>query len=303
MVMLQAFVDDSASDTGDRRLFLAGYVNGAEQWAAFSDEWEKELKRHPAIDYFKMSEAESRGARGQFAGWSIKDRDEKVIRLARIIHTYQPCAVYCSVSRKEFDEILAPAAPYPLKNPYGACFWGVMQTTARYHRSLDIENFPPVDFIFDEQGGLGTQAAMWYRWEKELDPSIGALLGGPPIFRNDKQLVALQAADMLAWHLRREHEYGLKENRPAAPLLMGHLVVGVDIDADTLRGLAKKMRRVPGVRRIQTKASWRGARRTTEGIIAAGYGPPNTNLLRMHLLNAKVSLSNLIATLRRSRRR
>src|SRR4051794_29919926 len=88
MVMLQAFVDDSASETGDRRLFLAGYLHNAEAWAMLSDAWERELKKPPSIAYFKMQEAESLDKKGQFAGWSAAERDNKVFALAHIINHF-----------------------------------------------------------------------------------------------------------------------------------------------------------------------------------------------------------------------
>lgn len=57
MTVFQAFVDDSASDEGEARLFLAGYINAADKWGLFSDAWQEQLSNPPAIEYFKMSEA------------------------------------------------------------------------------------------------------------------------------------------------------------------------------------------------------------------------------------------------------
>jgi hypothetical protein len=58
LVMLQAFVDDSTSNApGKRNVFLAAYMQTAEAWIAFSDDWDRELHADPAIDYFKMREA------------------------------------------------------------------------------------------------------------------------------------------------------------------------------------------------------------------------------------------------------
>ena len=37
LVVLQVYVDDSATEEGDQRLFLAGYINTADKWARFSD--------------------------------------------------------------------------------------------------------------------------------------------------------------------------------------------------------------------------------------------------------------------------
>jgi hypothetical protein len=57
LAFLQAFIDDSASETGDQRLFMAGYITSAETWVHFADAWAKELKSAPPISYLKMVEA------------------------------------------------------------------------------------------------------------------------------------------------------------------------------------------------------------------------------------------------------
>lgn len=288
MVMLQAFADDSASDVGEQRLYIAAFINGADQWADFSDRWARRLRRHPAIDYFKMSEAES--LRGQFEGWSEADRDEKVLKLARVINESRPWSVHCSVSREQYERILAPVAPYNLQNPYFVCFWGVMHAAADYHRALGIGGVPPVDFVFDEQGGLGHDAALWYQWSKEQqEPEIRNLMGATPIFRDDKLVVPLQAADMLAWHLRRHHEKGGLETRPAMDLLTGQHRYH-EVDAQTLQRLAAGFRRVPGVSTVQTKSSWNETRKTLRAHVAAGLPPPNMSYLRLLYLDRKTRL-------------
>ncbi len=221
MVSLHAFIDNSASDVGSRRLFLAGYIHGAESWISFSAAWRAALVHPPAIQYFKMAEAQS--LRGQFRQWTQANRDRKLLSLAKVIQDHDPWAVHCSVSRDDYARILAPVAPYPLKNPYSMCFWAVIQTAAVYHRELGIEGTPPVDFVFDQQGGLGDDAALWYDWMKQQqDPEICELLGDRPIFCDDKQVVALQAADMLAWHVRRADEGGDLPVPEVADMIQGH---------------------------------------------------------------------------------
>lgn len=302
-MMLQAFVDDSASDVGDKRLFLAAYINGADQWTAFSDAWDRKLRESPAIEYFKMSEAHS--GRGQFDGWAEPERDRKVLGLAQVIRDHRPWSVHCSVSREQYGRIVAPVAPLGLKNAYFACFWDVMQVTAQYHLALEIEGVPPVDFVFDEQGGLGLDAVTWYEWLKAGQvPEVRSLLGATPVFHDDKQVVPLQAADMLAWHLRRWHERGQAEVLPALDLLIeSRTHVCRDVDEATLKTIARGFRRVPGVDRVQDRRSWREAVTSARAQIAAGAGPPTANLLWMHWRNARLRLRDLINRMRYPRRR
>jgi hypothetical protein len=307
LISLHAFVDDSTSDIGDRRLFLAAYVNAAESWIAFGHDWRTTLAAAPAISYLKMSEAQN--LNGQFRGWSATDRDAKVLKLAQVIVKHRPWSIHCSVSRSDYARIVAPVAPYPLKQPYFSCFWGIIRTAADYHLQLDrgrptnTHPVPPLEYVFDEQDNLGNDAAMWYSWLKEgQEPEIAALMGDRPIFGDDKKMVALQAADMLAWHLRRRHERGLDEPLPVLDLLTQHGAYR-EIDTPTLEGWAEGFRRVPGVEHIQTKGAWRETRAVARAAVAAGAGPPSTNLTYMRWLRFKIWLKDLRKRWGRARKR
>jgi hypothetical protein len=53
LLMLQAHIDDSKTDS---QLFvLGGFIAPAEAWAAFTEEWQKELDQPPQIPEFKMT--------------------------------------------------------------------------------------------------------------------------------------------------------------------------------------------------------------------------------------------------------
>jgi hypothetical protein len=301
MVSLHAFIDDSASDIGSRRLFLVGYIHGAEGWISFSAAWRDALARPPSLQYFKMAEAQS--LRGQFRQWTQADRNRKLLSLAKVIQDHDPWAVHCSVSRDDYARILAPVAPYPLKNPYSMCFWGVIQTAAAYHRELGIEGTPPVDFVFDQQGGLGDDAALWYDWMKQQqEPEIRDLLGDRPIFCDDRHVVALQAADMLAWHVRRADEGGDLPVPEVADMIQGH-GASREVTEEALVTMAKGMRRVPGVSSIQTKREWRETRVVTKAAVDAGVGPPDTRWSRLYWLSVKVRARAVAGRWRRFRKR
>jgi hypothetical protein len=156
VAVLQAFIDDSASESGDRRFFLAGYVNTADRWIRFSDAWEAELRTKPSIEYLKMREANCLG--GQFRNWSTADRNEKLEALSQLIRHFQPRSVHCSVSRSEYERIVQPVAPYGFGMPYYICFSAIMISLA----NLQLESggpSVPIDFIFESQEGLGEDAA------------------------------------------------------------------------------------------------------------------------------------------------
>ncbi|MDR6290894.1 hypothetical protein E9232_003420 [Inquilinus ginsengisoli] len=289
---LHAYIDDSASDTADRRLFLAGYVNFEHIWSEFSAAWAEELKRPPSIAYFKMAEAQNLS--GQFRGWPSGDRDSKLLGLARLPAAFGCWSSHVSISRKDHAEILAPVSPASLKPPYFACWWALIDTMARYHSNLGGTLAPPVDFIFDEQGGAGADAALWFPWLKASQLDVAPWLGSTPIFRDDKTTAPLQAADTLAWHLRRRHERGPTEPLPAFGLLVGDGVHAYrDLDRGTLEGLAKGFRKILGVEFVQTKAEWHKTRDVVRAAVAAGLPPPNIDPLRLRMLYLRARMRRL----------
>lgn len=195
--MLEVYVDDSASEAGtDRRLVLAGYMQSAEAWRRLTEDWIVELARPPALASLHMKTC--------FQGWSEKAREAKIDSLVAVLAKYKPLSIECSISRTAHVEELRGRVPYDLRHPYFPCFVGVMYGVARTILEENISG--PVEFIFDEQGNVGTDAALWYLPLKHMDPTLEKVLGGPPRFANDNEVVPLQTADMLAWYVRRATE-------------------------------------------------------------------------------------------------
>lgn len=214
IVALQGWVDDSGEqDAPDDPVFvLGGFIASASQWAAFSKEWAEVCDADPAICYFKMAEAAS--FRGQFDGWSVEARDEKVSELTAVIVKYARIKVHCSVDKRAFAKH-ARSMPVPkrstiINKPYAIAFQHIILATAGAFLNYNIHE--SCDFIFDEQGRIGTDAVGMWETLKELvahrAPKSGfdyaPFLGQRPIFRDDKVFLPLQASDLYAWHVRRE---------------------------------------------------------------------------------------------------
>ena len=270
LAFLQAFSDDSAGETGDRRLFIAGYLNWAERWAEFADAWAEELRRPPAIEYLRMVEAQNR--RDQFAGWDDDSVDRKLEALACVIERFRPLSFQFSVSRRDFDLHVKQNSPRPLTKPHFDCIFGVISMLANWS---DQSGFRvPIDFIFDEQDGVSTDVSLLFeQMIRPLPPTVQTLINGHPIFRDDKGLSPLQAADMLAWHLRREHE--MSETIPRLTVLRksaGHLTG--ELPLELLIKWGNQIQQVPGVPVAQSKSQWRKVRDVMFMAKEAGFVPP-----------------------------
>jgi|HubBroStandDraft_6_1064221.scaffolds.fasta_scaffold247341_2 hypothetical protein len=240
---LTAFIDDSSSSEDDQILLLAGYAQTAQVWAAFSDDWDKVLREKPVIRYCHMTEAES--LKGEFLGWDGEQRNRKLAALAHVIVEHDPWSIECFVSRKKYEEILEPGIAYDLRGPYFPCFYGTIVSLVRYHAQTGITL--PTDFVFDEQGKIGAEAVLWYEVIKGLQkPEVRSLMGGTPLFRDDKKVLPLQAADMIAWHLRRRRESrNAGEYREVMEILSPLTRVEVEITESILRKEAEQMAALP----------------------------------------------------------
>ena len=85
---LQVFIDESGGKGQPGYLVLMGLVLSAEEWAAFSDEWDRLLRAEPPIRYFKWAEAWK--ASGEFHHFSRERSLEKAARLAAVIQRFEP---------------------------------------------------------------------------------------------------------------------------------------------------------------------------------------------------------------------
>jgi hypothetical protein len=234
LVFLQAYIDESEAQQGDKTICLAGYVLQADRWAAFSDDWKTVLDADPSIPHFHM------------VNWVDLGGQERVDALAAVVKRHTPLSVACSVSTVDFKQIFVPAlnSVTTNPNPYFPCFLGLVLRLVQWLGKYGVTI--PVDFILDEHQNeiLETEAIQWYHVAKArakvtLPPNVAALFGSTPIFRDDEKMNPLQAADMLAWHLRRRSEDRFAhENRTVMNSLLSKTHLDFRLTSSQLREMA-----------------------------------------------------------------
>lgn len=279
--MLRAFIDDSISSVGERRLVLAALIQSDATWSAFATDWRRTLAAQPAITYLKMAEAQNR--RGQFKGFSEKERNRKLHALADIVARHAPWGFHASISTRDYRELIEPAAPYPMRTPYFFLFYAVLFGVARMHEALAVNE--PCDFVFDNYSGLDKKTLpMLNDMVATSSGNWGDRISGRVQFADDKEEIAIQAADMLAWLIRREGDGPLP---PGYDGLLDKLVVdGVnrctEVDRATLERIADGFAEIPRANWID-KQGWREmipiwegghAKALNDAVIAAGLYPP-----------------------------
>jgi len=210
--LLKAHIDDSGnSDHGEdgSHFVLAGYVLPVPDWEAFADVWAYQLTQQPTIRCFKMRDAES--GDGYFDGISPEFRRCKLLDMARVISHFKPMAVGCHLNWNDYKAVVAGRVHPKLDSPYAILFYQVMRLVhewqIEYNTRHPGKGYHPVDFVFDDQGKVGIRALQWYEpLKSNMREPYKQMMGGLPEFKDDEVVVPLQAADILAWHVRRKLE-------------------------------------------------------------------------------------------------
>jgi hypothetical protein len=249
--MFKAHVDDSGSSREDggsrfpRYFVLAGYVLPVPLWEKFSDAWASELLTQPKVRAFKMYNADSGG--GYFAGMSEEFRRCKVRDLAAVIRHFRPMAFACHLRWDEYEAKVAGRVHKKMDSPYSILFGQTLRAVYEWQMDAKAKNpkweYNKVDFVFDEQAEVSLRLRHWYGpLRANMREPYRQMMGNPPDFRNDEDVVALQAADMLAWHVRRKLEFP-EDDRPTFKQIAEHYCE-VEIDADALSDFVERCKLV-----------------------------------------------------------
>lgn len=210
---MQAWIDDSGAKGQGGYLTLAGFIGTAEVWAAFSDEWKRELDASPPLKFLSTSDAALLG--GLFRGWPAWKRDAKLRRLLQIVNRFPLTLIYSSLDLAVHEEMF-PKGKHPrkgpgvrrantlLRQPYGWCFISICTAVLRDLRHRGLRD--RFELMFDEQKIMAPRLKDWYPVVLQaLEPDERAMMPMEPLFRDDQEFMPLQIADFVAWMIRTEH--------------------------------------------------------------------------------------------------
>ncbi len=180
---------------------LAGYVAPAEDWAAFSDDWLATLNAAPAVRELKTRDAMR--LQGCFHGWTKAERDKKLCDLYSVIDHHVSFELSAVIPMEPFRRIFINSPlPQKAKMPYFYALSAVISDIARHQISIGMTE--KIDFVCDER--LIEQQRILEVWPRVMEtapPDVKPMLGNTPIFKSDKEVLPLQAADLEVWWLRR----------------------------------------------------------------------------------------------------
>lgn len=249
----EVYVDESGGHGGKKLLLLSACIATYREWANFSDDWYRVLHAPPRIEHFHTREA--RKKQGQFARWKAIDLDRKIIALTEVILNYDIHVLSCWISEQDYAETVRKSAVRDLHHAYFCCAATVLHKVSEYMELRGI-NTPP-KFVFDDNGDVGLESLFWFPAIRDGAPErYRHLMANTPTFEDDEDVLPLQAADLIAWHKRRQKEFGRNDPETAASARINELAGGeVQIDRAVLELMAAKMERVPGIEEARSQPS------------------------------------------------
>ena len=203
LVAIQAYVDDSGGKGQGKVFVFSALVATAEEWAAFTKEWNARLKQSPSIRYFKMAEAANRN--GQFRGFSEAERDTKLRELCQVLNRPSITEISCTLVLEDFFRAWAYRLGRPATEPYFFPFYVINEALGYEMLGRGLKD--PCEAFFDEHVIFGPRAKAWYPIIRAAQERLlQRVMPVEPMFRSDKDILPLQGADLTAWVQRNLHE-------------------------------------------------------------------------------------------------
>jgi hypothetical protein len=213
-VPYRAFADESSENV----FMLAAWVSSVDSWESLADAWEEELAKSPKIRYFKHHEA--KGLSGEFDGWSKQDADSKILSLAGVICAHPP--IYGMTSgliieklREDINRLTLPKKKLRSVNiPTDPLQYCSLYMIARILQVQEERNLRErIDFVFDDHSLFEWIQSDYRRFrEKVIVGQPAAEIAGTLTSGDDKDIPALQAADLLAGQMISSLRYGRHES-------------------------------------------------------------------------------------------
>lgn len=239
--MLQVFIDDSGAKGMGAALFLGGVMGKAEVFAPIADEWDRELRATDPgrIAYFKADEACHLD--GEFIHWRKTARDQKVRRMAKHLNRPELMVVFSAVNlggHTQMERILGSkitdAKHHFFNQPLFMVFHALMIAVSQ--EAIRQKVTERIEIVIDNNDVFRDELRRQYDVLLEvLKPEQRAVMPAQLLFRDDKEFVLLQAADLLMGDLRlrgkKHREWTqniglekLKVSRHSKPLDEGRLM-------------------------------------------------------------------------------
>lgn len=190
--MLTAYFDDSGTHAGSHVVVYGGFIARDEVWADLETEW-RPLLRHYGLSAFHLAHCEA--GDHEFDLWPRAKRDMVLYEFRQLVLNRDIWGISIAVSRADWDELVVGIA----RNFAGEadefcarmCIYDALQFT-----TVD-ETERQVAVVFDDRPHRSVDILRMAR--PFLEQGLDGMELASVTFGKMKQIIPLQAADMLAW--------------------------------------------------------------------------------------------------------
>jgi hypothetical protein len=222
--MLSAYFDETGHSRDEKQLFngMAGVLAPADHWAAFEEKWGQTLEEFK-IPFFHMKDFAS--LRGPFKGWSEEKRRRLYGKLLAHMETAYIFPVGVSISMSAFRSFPEEQRKLFI-DPYHLGFLTVIGQTTVFMNNSGMSPEEKADLVFSDQVEFRSKAHELYDeiirapYDTVRMLSTARVIKSrilPPSFRDMRDFAALQAADVVAYEVYKEHERLSGVRRGAKP--------------------------------------------------------------------------------------
>jgi Protein of unknown function (DUF3800) len=240
---VEAWFDDSGKGQ-DPVYLLAGYLAGKSTWTEFNRDWHAELNCQPTLPYLHANESQL------FKRMTTNQRIERVLNFVAIIRRHELEAQAFILKHADYREFYRLIATHPIitkpeqrsyKNPYFVSFQRILtiMLARQAKKRDDTGTIEMIEMFFDDgmdrKARMQTAFAFWVKSANKFEPTwLSLLINKTAEFRDDKQCPPLQAADLLAWHLRKYCDKAARGNSHADDPIWQALRTAADPHIHTL---------------------------------------------------------------------
>lgn len=210
--MLWGFMDETGHSRDERQRFngMAGLVAPLEHWAEFERKWKKTLKEFK-IPHFHMKDFESsaltefsRTSKNPFKGWSQIKKAKLFQKLLKHMETAYVYPLGSSLAMEDFRR-LTPEQRALFDDPYYMGFVSVLAFVGGFLDKAGAASSVRAAIVFSDQVEFKNRALEFFERAISDEEFIKRRID-PPSFRDMRDLVPLQAADIVAYEVYKEHE-------------------------------------------------------------------------------------------------
>jgi hypothetical protein len=194
---VRLYLDESGTDETSPQAVVGGLLINYSHFLHFEEAWDALLKDQGITPPLHMKEFGKDGRLGAISPWR---RKELFLRVVDLIKSHRIGTIEATLSPREYMTNL----PRPIRDHmsiYGMCF---SVAAIQNHRLAEKAKYQGrIPFIMDAGNPLAEHVRIAHRNLLQLQREGGSLHAGGLYFDDDAEFGVLQAADVIAWGVRR----------------------------------------------------------------------------------------------------